>query len=195
MDNNWLKYYPDPWPGHRFFVYARSVNLTLETRRCVKAVTHPWAMENNCVKYYPASTLQFRLWPGHRSWASVYCDLDLADMTLGQGHCTSFVHGKYLCEILSKSNMALRSYGPNTDFGYVCTVTLTLEIWPWIEVMTHLWDMDNNCVKYYPERTICNGVMVSDTKWTNGQMDGQTDRRTDRQGDSHTPNFVCAGGV
>ena len=49
-------------------------------------------------------------------------------MTLGQGHKTSLGHGQQLCEILSRSNMAVRSYGPDTDFGYVGTVTLTLEI-------------------------------------------------------------------
>ena len=31
------------------------------------------------------------------------------------------------------------SYGPDTDFGHVCTVNLTLEIWPWVKVMTHPW--------------------------------------------------------
>ena len=35
-------------------------------------------------------------------------------------------HGKQLCEILSRSNLAVMSYDPDTDFGYVCTVTLTL---------------------------------------------------------------------
>ena len=49
-------------------------------------------------------------------------------MTLGQGHDTSLIHGQQLCEILSRSNMAVRSYGPYTDFKYVCTVTLTLEM-------------------------------------------------------------------
>ena len=29
------------------------------------------------------------------------------------------------CEILSRSNLAVRSNDPDTDFGYVCTVTLT----------------------------------------------------------------------
>ena len=33
--------------------------------------------------------------------------------------------------------MAVRSYGLDTDFGFVCTVTLTLEMWPWFKVMTH----------------------------------------------------------
>ena len=65
-----------------------------------------------------------------RTLISVYmhCDLDLEDMTLGQGHDTPLGHGQQLCEILSRYNMAMRKYGPNTDFGYVFTVTLTLEI-------------------------------------------------------------------
>ena len=50
----------------------------------------------------------------------VHFDLDLGAMTLGQG--------QQLCEILSISNLAVRSYGPDTDFGYVCTLTLTFEI-------------------------------------------------------------------
>ena len=47
-------------------------------------------------------------------------------MTLGQGHDTPLGHGQQLCDI--KSNKAVKSYGPDMDFGYVCTVTLTLEI-------------------------------------------------------------------
>ena len=58
----------------------------------------------------------------------MHCDLDLGGMTLGQDYDTPLGHGQQLCEILSRSNMAVRSYGPDTDFGYVCTVTLTLEI-------------------------------------------------------------------
>ena len=33
----------------------------------------------------------------------------------------------------SPSNLTLKSYGPDTDFGYVCTVTLTLELGPWVK--------------------------------------------------------------
>ena len=86
----------------------------------------------------------------------------LIDMTLGQqsGHDTSLSHGQQLCEISSRYNMAVGSYGPDTDFHYMCTVTLTLEIWPWVKVMTHPWVMDNNCVKYYPDRTSGNKVMA-----------------------------------
>ena len=51
-------------------------------------------------------------------WILVYvhCDLDLGDMTLGQSHNTALGHGQQLCEIVSKSNFAVRSYGPDTDF-------------------------------------------------------------------------------
>ena len=47
-------------------------------------------------------------------------------MTLGQSHERPLGHGQQLCEILSISNLAERSYDQDTDFGYVCTVTLTL---------------------------------------------------------------------
>ena len=43
----------------------------------------------------------------------------------------------------------MKSYGLDADFRYVCTVTLTLEIWPWVTVVTHHWVMNNNRVKYY----------------------------------------------
>ena len=45
-------------------------------------------------------------------------------MTLGQDHDTPVGHGQQLCKILSRSNYAVRSYGPDIDFGYVCTMTL-----------------------------------------------------------------------
>ena len=61
-------------------------------------------------------------------WVCVHCDHDLGDMTLGQGHDTSFGQRQYVCEILSRSNLAVRSYGPDTGFGYECTVTTTSEI-------------------------------------------------------------------
>ena len=93
------------------------------------------------------------LWPEHGFPVYVHCDLDLRDMTMGQGHDTPLGHGQQLCEILSRSNLAVRSYGLETDFQYVCTAILTLEIWPWVKVMTHPWIMDNNYVKYYPDPT------------------------------------------
>ena len=69
-------------------------------------------------------------------------------MTLGQDHDTPLGNGKQLCEILARFNFALRSYGPDTDFGYVCTLTLTSMIRHWVKVKTDPFVMDNNCVKY-----------------------------------------------
>ena len=61
-------------------------------------------------------------------WVCVHCDHDLGDMTLVKVMTHPWVMSKQLCEILSRSNMAMRSYDPDTDLGYVCTVTLTSEI-------------------------------------------------------------------
>ena len=60
------------------------------------------------------------------------------------------------------------TWTPDTDFGYVCTVILTLEIWPWTKVMTHPWVMDSHCVKYYLDwtRTLVQGY---DTPLGHGQ--------------------------
>ena len=69
------------------------------------------------------------------------CDLDLQDMTLFKGHDTPFGHGQQLCKILSGSNMTVKSNCLDTHFGYVCTVTLTLEIWPWVKAMAQRWPL------------------------------------------------------
>ena len=54
------------------------------------------------------------------------CDLDLGDITSGQGHDTP------------------SSYCPETDFGYVCIVTLSLEV-TWVKVMTPLGHEQQLC--------------------------------------------------
>ena len=46
---------------------------------------------------------------------NVHCDLDFGDMTLGQGHDTP-VGYEQLCTILSRSNISVKSYGPDKDF-------------------------------------------------------------------------------
>ena len=91
--------------------------------------------------------------PGHRFAVCMHCDLDIRDMTLGYGHDATLGHGQLVCEILLRSILALRSYGTDMDFWYICTVTLTFEIWPWAKVLIHPWVMDNNCVKHYPDQT------------------------------------------
>ena len=49
-------------------------------------------------------------------WVCVHCDLDIGDMTLGQGRDTPLGNGQRLCEILSRSNLAMKSYGLDKDF-------------------------------------------------------------------------------
>ena len=44
--------------------------------------------------------------------------------------------------------MPVRSYGPDTDSVHVFTVTLNLEIWHWLQIMTHPVVMVNICGKY-----------------------------------------------
>ena len=60
-----------------------------------------------------------------RFWVCVHFDLDLGDTTLGQGHDTPLGHEQQVCEILFISNFAVRRSGPDTDFRYMCIVTLT----------------------------------------------------------------------
>ena len=64
-----------------------------------------------------------------------HCDLDLGHMTSGLGLDTLLGNGQQLCEILSRSNLTGRSYGPDLDFdgqklckAYVSTVTMTCRI-------------------------------------------------------------------
>ena len=59
--------------------------------------------------------------------------------------------------------MAVRSNGPDTDFGFVCT--LTLEIWPRVKIMTPLGHGQQLCkilsrsnlavVSYGPDTDFC----------------------------------------
>ena len=89
----------------------------------------------------------------------MYCDLDLGDITLGQSHDTASGHEQQLCEILSRFKMGVRSYGPDTDFQYICTLTLTLEISPWVKIIIDPLVKDNKSVKYYSNQTWQWGVM------------------------------------
>ena len=55
------------------------------------------------------------------------------DITLGQRYDTLFGHGKYVCELLSRSNLAVMIYRTDTDLRYMFSVSLTLEIRPWVK--------------------------------------------------------------
>ena len=140
--------------------YVCTVTLTLEIWPWHKVMTRTRVMDNNRWNIIQIQLGSEELWPWHGFSVYASCNLDLWDMSLCQGHDTTLGHGQQLCEILSRSNFAVRSCGPNLDFGYVWTVTLTLEIWPWDKVMTHPWAMGNNRVKYFPDPTVQWGVMA-----------------------------------
>ena len=120
------------WPWHRFSIYVHC-DHDLEDMTLGQGHDIALGLDNKCVKYYPDPTLQW----GVMARTHINCDLDLWNMTLCQGNDTPLGHGQQLSEILSRSNLAVRSYGPDTDFGYVCTVTLTFEIWPCVKVTAH----------------------------------------------------------
>ena len=54
-----------------------------------------------------------------------------------------------MIEVSTKSKKPAKTYGKDTNFCYVCTVTLTSPIWPWVKVMTQPWVLENNCVNYH----------------------------------------------
>ena len=45
--------------------------------------------------------------------ACLHCDLNLKDMTLGESNDSFLGHGQQLCEILSRSDTGVKSYGPD----------------------------------------------------------------------------------
>ena len=118
------------------FGYVCTVTLTLEIWPWIKVITHPWVMNNNCVKYYPDPTWQWgvmartkilgmcALWP----WPWRY-DLESRSWhTLGSW--TTIVRN--IIQIQHGSE----ELWPRQRFCvfFVCTVTLALEIWPWVKV-------------------------------------------------------------
>ena len=82
-----------------------------------------------------------------KKWQCLNCDLDLGDMSLSQGHDTIMWY-------IIKIQLGSDNFWPGHGFGYVCTATMTLEIWPWVKVMTHPSVIDNNYVKYYPRSNL-----------------------------------------
>ena len=155
---------------------ARNINWRMLTEQNSSSWNKCWNNQNTtttyiCTKcrikntnYQTNSETANKLWPGHKFLVCLHCDLDLGDMTLGQGHDTPLGHGQQLCEILSRSNKAVRGYGPDTDFWYACTMTFTLEIWLWYEILSR-WIIK----KLWPGHNV------------NRQTDGWTDRQIDRQ--------------
>ena len=64
-------------------------------------------MDNNCVRSIP---IQVKGYGPENVLPCVNCYLDLGDRIIGQDHDTPLDHGQQLCEILFRSNLAVRSY-------------------------------------------------------------------------------------
>ena len=60
-------------------------------------------------------------------------------MSPSQGHDT-------IAWYIIKIQLGSDNLWPGHGFGYVCTVTMTSEIWPWVRVMTHPWVMDQQSI-------------------------------------------------
>jgi hypothetical protein len=113
------------------------VTLTFDQWPWIKVMILPWVQCNNSVKYYSNLCFQWKLMARTMfkpSWA-------WWPLTLDQGHDTSLGPGQQLSEILFKFINRGRSYGPDKLFAYIltimCIVTLTVDQWPWIKLMTH----------------------------------------------------------
>ena len=175
IDNDCVKYYPDPTLQLGVMAQTRTfgictVTLTLEIWPCVKFMTYLWVIDNNCVTYYPAPTRQWRvitrtrilgmcaMWPWHLRYVQPRSWHTLGSWTTNAG--MSNIQIQDCCEKL----------WPGHGFWVCvhCDLDLTLEIWPWVKLMTHPWFMENNCVKYYPDPTLQLGVMVQ--TWISGYV-------------------------
>ena len=146
----------DIWIWNRFWLYV----LCHLSWRYKLGQGHDTALGHTTIMWNIIKIQLHRkeLWHIHTFWVCLHCDLDLGDMSWPLGH-------GQLCEILSRSNMTARSSCQDTDFGYLCTATLTLELWPLVKVMTHTLVMDNNCMNYYSYDIVwCEGKAIKHQK-------------------------------
>ena len=111
------------WPGHSFWIYLSALWLDLGDMTLTWQTIGSWTTIVWNMKIQHGGK---EVWPRHRFWLYVHSDL-----TLGIWPWVIFMTCPWdvdtNCEI-SRSTMAVRSYGPDMDFGYVCTVSLTLDM-------------------------------------------------------------------
>ena len=50
-----------------------------------------------------------------------------------------------IMSVSSKSNIPAKRYDLNIDLGYICSVTFSLKMLPWLKAMTHPWVIGNKC--------------------------------------------------
>ena len=138
-----------PWPTSEIWPWVKVMTPLGHGQQCVKYQDPTWQW--GVMARTPNSGMS-ALWPWHKRY-----DLGLRSWhTLGSWTIS--------VEVFSWSKLAVKNCCPDTNFRYACTMTLTLEIQPWVKVMTHPWVMDNNCVKY-PYPTWQWGVMTGHRFW------------------------------
>ena len=76
----------------------------------------------------------------------VNCDIDLCNTSLSQ-------YTNTIAWYIIKIQLGSEDWGAmaKTWIRYMCTVTLTSKIWPWVKFMTNPFIKDNKCVNYYPD--------------------------------------------
>ena len=110
------------WPGQRLLLY---VQHELDIRDMTLSQGHDtsfgWGQQSGKLSTSNYKVVRRRC--PEKDFSCMYT----MTMTLGQGHDTPLGWGQQSCEIFSRSNLAVRIYGPDNVLA-MCTVTLTLEI-------------------------------------------------------------------
>ena len=72
-------------------------------------------------------------------------------MTLDKSQDIPFCHGQHLGQESLECNLWVQNNDPDMNFSYMCIVTLTQEIWPWVKVkvMGYPWVLDYDCLNDY----------------------------------------------
>ena len=119
-------------------------------------------------------------------WVCVHCDLDLGDMTLGQGHDTPLGHGQQLWWNIIQIQLGSEELWPRHGF-------LVYVQWPWP------WRYDLGPRSWHNlgswTTIVWNNIQIRQggTKLWPGH---NVNRRTDRQGDSYIPpQTLFVGGI
>ena len=145
------------WPIHGFPVCVHC-DLDLEIWPWVKVMTHPWVMDNNCVKYYSDPTWQWGVMA--RTQVSSMCALWPWPWR----------------------------YDPRSRSWHT--------IGSWTTIGWNINQIRQGSMKLWPGQDVNRRTDRQTDRRTDGRTDGRTDRRTDRQGDSYiTPPKLCLRGV
>ena len=188
-------------PGTDFW-YVCTLTLTLEVWPKIKVMTHPSVMDKIVRNIIQIQLGSEELWPGHRFPVCVHCDIDLGDMTLGQGLCGGGGI-KVMTHPWVMDNNCVKYYLDPTRQWEVMAQTrvlgkCALRPWPWIyDLWSRSWHDLGSWTRLCEISGSDKGVRNygPHTMWT----DRWTNVRMDRQGDSYKmyilPQTLFAEGI